>query len=212
MQDVFICPSGKMLENWKKAFPKALVTSSLKTIPANKLTLIWVHANADNKAWLDEVMVGLVHRVRTTKVVVLANTPNQKDALAVMASGVVGYCHAYSSAKQLKELKTVVEHGGLWLGQDLLKTLIGATKTAVHNSSANVAKALSLLTTREKQAALEAAEGLSNKEIARKLDITERTVKAHISSALEKLDVKDRLQLALVLNEKVDASKHHTLH
>lgn len=217
MQDVFICPSGSMLENWKKAFPKALVIASLEEIPTKKPVLVWVHANADDEAWLDGVMAGLVDRMKSgkakaIKMVVLANTPNQADALAVMAHGAVGYCHAYSAASMLKELKTVVMHGGIWLGQDLLKTLISASKKVVHNSSDNVAKALALLTTREKQAALEAAEGLSNKEIARKLDITERTVKAHISSALEKLDVKDRLQLALVLNEKMDESKQRTLH
>ena len=212
MQDVFVCPSGNMLDNWKKAFPKAVVTSSSKAIPTNKPILIWVQANADNKAWLDDVMVDLFDLVNTNKIVVLANTPNQSDALAAMTRGVVGYCHAYSPPSLLKGLKTVVMHGGIWLGQDLLKTLMSATKTIVHNSPNNVAKALALLTTREKQAALEAAEGLSNKEIARKLNITERTVKAHISSALEKLNVKDRLQLALVLNEKMDATKQRTLH
>jgi two-component system, NarL family, nitrate/nitrite response regulator NarL len=212
MQDIFVCPNGEMLENWKKAFPRALVTSTLKAVPINEPVLLWVHANADNKAWLDQIMTELGLEFKSTKVVVLANTPNQPDALAVMARGIVGYCHAYSSAKLLKELKTVVMHGGLWLGQDLLKTLIEATKTLVHNTSENVAQALSQLTTREKQVALEAAGGLSNKEIARELAITERTVKAHMSSAFEKLGVKDRLQLALVLNEKLDESRKRTLH
>jgi two-component system, NarL family, nitrate/nitrite response regulator NarL len=192
-----------MLDNWKKAFPKALVTSSLKTIPLDEPVLFWLHANANNKAWLDETMAELAQKFKGFKVVVLANAPNQPDALAVMTRGCVGYCHAYSEASMLKELRTVVMHGGIWLGPDLLQTLIGATRKLVHNSSDNVAKALSLLTTREKQVALEAAEGSSNKEIARSLDITERTVKAHISAILEKLKIKDRLQLALVMNERV---------
>ena len=45
-----------------------------------------------------------------------------------------------------------------------------------------------------------AAKGLSNKEIARILKITERTVKAHLASIFELLKVKDRLHLALMLN------------
>jgi len=81
--------------------------------------------------------------------------------------------------------------------------VINATKPVVYNSSHNVEKALALLTGREKEVALEAAKGLSNKVIARGLSITERTVKAHISATLEKLGVKDRLQLALVLNDRV---------
>jgi two-component system, NarL family, nitrate/nitrite response regulator NarL len=202
MQDIFICPNGNMLDNWEKAFPKALAISSLTNFSVNEPTLFWVHANANNKVWLDRTMDQLAQQFQDAKVVVLANTPNQPDALAVLAKGVVGYCHAYSAANMLQELKTVVMHGGIWLGRDLLKTLIGATKTLVHNSSENVKQALTLLTARETQVAIEAAEGFSNKEIARSLDITERTVKAHMTAVLEKLGVKDRLQLALVLNER----------
>jgi two-component system, NarL family, nitrate/nitrite response regulator NarL len=61
---------------------------------------------------------------------------------------------------------------------------------------------LKLLTKREKEVAIEAAKGLSNKEIARILKITERTVKAHLSSTFERLGAKDRLHLALMLNKK----------
>lgn len=212
MKDIFVCPNGHMLDNWEKAFPKALVTSSLKTVAMNEPVLLWVHANANNKAWLDQTMAALAQNFKMAKVIVLANAPNQADALSVMARGIVGYCHAYSGPSTLKELKTVVMHGGLWLGQDLLKTLIDATKAVVHNSSVNVAYALNLLTTREKQVALEAAEGSSNKEIARTLDITERTVKAHMTAVLEKLGLKDRLQLALVLNERSSESPQYIRH
>ena len=45
-----------------------------------------------------------------------------------------------------------------------------------------------------------AAKGAPNKVIARELGITERTVKAHISSSLDKLHIKDRIQLALLVN------------
>ena len=44
------------------------------------------------------------------------------------------------------------------------------------------------------------AEGASNKEIARGLGITERTIKLHVGAVLEKLGVRDRLQIALIVN------------
>ena len=46
---------------------------------------------------------------------------------------------------------------------------------------------------------VEVAKGATNKEVARALDITERTVKAHLGSAFGKLGVRDRLQLVLRL-------------
>lgn len=207
MRDIFLCPNGNMLDNWKQAFPKALVSSSLVTVPVSEPVVFWVHANANNVSWLESIMASIEKKFKASKVVVLANTPNEPDALTIMRRGAVGYCHAYSAPSMLKELKTVVMHGGIWLGNDLLRTLIGATKEVIHTASSNVEKALDLLTNREKQVALEAAKGCSNKEIARLLNITERTVKAHISSSLEKLGVKDRLQLALILNQNGESAK-----
>ena len=56
------------------------------------------------------------------------------------------------------------------------------------------------LSVREQETAELLARGASNKEIARELDITERTVKAHVSALLEKLGARDRLQLSLIIN------------
>lgn len=210
MRDIFICPHGNLLENWSEACPKALVSAFVKTVPVGEPAIFWLHANANSQAWIEKTMAEIAAKFKTSKVVVLANSPNQAEAMAAISKGAVGYCHAYSSAKVLSELKTVVLHGGIWLGRDLLQTLIGASKELVHNSSEHVNQALALLTPREKEVALQAATGLSNKEIARTLNITERTVKAHISSSLERLGVKDRLQLALVLNEKKGESAHNT--
>ncbi len=209
IKDIFVCPTGNMLENWKRAFPKALVTTSLQTVPADEPVLLWVQSNVNDQTWLTQTMAVIAEKFPASKVVVLANTPSQQEALNFMSDGIVGYCHAYSAPRMLKELKGVVQHGGLWLGADLLQALISATKQLVHNTSTGVEQALSQLTEREKQVALQAAEGVSNKAIARALDITERTVKAHMTSILEKLALKDRLQLALVLNEKSSANSAH---
>jgi len=99
-------------------------------------------------------------------------------------------------------VRSVVQHGGLWLGRELLQQLINVSTTLLSNQPDQVAEALDKLTARERDVAIEAAKGLSNKEIARLLNITERTVKAHISACFERLKVKDRLQLALILNDK----------
>ena len=59
---------------------------------------------------------------------------------------------------------------------------------------------MELLSAREKDVARAVAAGKSNKEVAKELDITERTVKAHLSAVFEKLHVRDRLQLVLVFS------------
>lgn len=67
--------------------------------------------------------------------------------------------------------------------------------------------ALDVLSQRERQVAEAASRGSTNKEIARTMGITERTVKAHLSAVFEKLDVRDRMQLSLLVNG-VEASSH----
>jgi DNA-binding NarL/FixJ family response regulator len=61
--------------------------------------------------------------------------------------------------------------------------------------------ALDGLTPRERDVAEQVALGASNKEIAERLDITPRTVKAHMGAIFDKLGVRDRLQLVLALRK-----------
>jgi DNA-binding NarL/FixJ family response regulator len=66
--------------------------------------------------------------------------------------------------------------------------------------------ALSLLTERQREVAELLAQGESNKIIGRKLNIANRTVKAHLSAIFEKLMVTDRVQLAVLLNRQEQKS------
>jgi DNA-binding NarL/FixJ family response regulator len=65
--------------------------------------------------------------------------------------------------------------------------------------SSNKTVSLDELTKRECQVAKAVADGLSNREIAARLSISERTVKARLTSVFQKLNVRDRVQLALLL-------------
>lgn len=204
MQDIFISPSDAGLYSWAEAFPKAKVLDTLAADKArtNEPIVFWLHMNADRQTWLTNTILLIQQQYQQAKIVVLANTPNQAEALYAMSLGAVAYTHAYSPANTLIEIKTVISHGGVWMGQEMLKRLIEVSSVLAGNQEKQVSQHLDLLTSREKEVATEAAKGLSNKEIARILGITERTVKAHLSAAFERLGAKDRLHLALMLNKK----------
>lgn len=211
MQDIFITPLESGLISWVEAFPKAEISGVLnaKKVDKNTAMVFWLHMNEDRQEWLTNTIALIQQHYQSTKItqsakiVVLANAPNQAEALYALSLGVVAYAHSYSPAKVLLEIKTVITNGGVWMGQDLLKRLIEVSTSLAGNQAAQVDNHLNMLTKREKQVAIEAAKGLSNKEIARTLEITERTVKAHLSSTFEQLGAKDRLHLALMLNKKV---------
>lgn len=211
MQDIFISQQPALLLSWSAAFPSAwlAVESVLPTADAksaaleklkNKPVIFWLHMNPDRQTWLSNTIKTIQTHYAKAKIVVLANVPVQAEALYVLQLGASGYTHAYIDPIVLKEIKTVISHGGLWIGQDILQRLIEVTVTMTGSGASHVEAMLNKLTPREKAVSLEAAKGLSNKEIARVLDITERTVKAHLAAAFTKIGAKDRLQLALMLN------------
>ena len=206
MQVIFISPVHGGLTGWVEAFPKAKIADVINAKPTksqkNEATIFWLHMNEDRQQWLTNAITLIQQKYNDAKIIVLANAPNQAEALYCMSLGVVAYSHAFSPAKMLKEIETVITNGGVWMGQDLLKRLIEVSANLAGNQAQQVEQHLSALSKREKQVAIEAAKGLSNKEIARILKITERTVKAHLSSTFERLGAKDRLHLALMLNKK----------
>lgn len=210
MQDIFVSTLPKLIGSWVEAFPDALlvkdvleVSSNLEIVASYSAALIfWLHINDSEKELLPATIAKLLQAYPDAKIVVLANTPSHAETLQALSAGAMGYAHAYSAPEMLKEIRTVVHHGGIWLGQQLLKRLIETSVKLTGNRSEVVEELLGRLTSREKEVAIEAAKGLSNKEIARGLKITERTVKAHLAKSFERLGVKDRLQLALMLNKK----------
>jgi RNA polymerase sigma factor (sigma-70 family) len=204
MRDIFICPRNNLLANWSQACPEARVYPAFSAVESTQKNdcLFWLHADAGSQQWMVATISQILRDFYNPRIVVLTNVPSQSQALLALSQGAVGYCHAYSSPEVLVEVKEVVTHGGVWLGRDLLQRLIEVSTNLVGTQPERIAQALELLSEREREVAMEAAKGLSNKEIARILNITERTVKAHLSAAFERLGIKDRLQLALILNDK----------
>ena len=108
--------------------------------------------------------------------------------------------HYLAAVPVLEQAAEVVSLGGLWLGVDLMRQLVAATASIIHPvfDSAQVA----VLSERELAVARAVSQGKTNKEVAKALNIAERTVKAHLTSVFEKLQVRDRLQLVIALSGK----------
>ena len=196
MPHLFITGAKVPPPRWREAFPDALVglnTVGRKPAPAD---IVWVHA--DDAASTPAKVGAVLARFAGCRVVVLANIPNDDEALAALGAGAQGYCNAYADPSVLKEVAEVARRGGLWVGEALLSRLLGGlAQTLVARPADTAGGRLAPLTAREREIALRVARGESNKEIARGLNMAERTVKAHLTAVFEKLGVRDRLQLAL---------------
>ncbi|MGW8287728.1 MAG: LuxR C-terminal-related transcriptional regulator [Desulfobulbales bacterium] len=137
----------------------------------------------------------------TSRFFLLSDRPDVEEGLTFLKQGIVGYANTYISAERLNEAVRIILGGAVWMGQKVMQRLIldsyaKAKEQAVSDSE----KKLKTLTNREREIANLVAQGQSNLEIAANLDITERTVKAHLSSIYEKTKTGSRLNLALLIN------------
>lgn len=199
MQSLFISSPDIHSPRWLEAFPLALVMSAESELPANlQDSLIWVMlGNEYDFAYVSKwVAAG-------ARVIALTALEDSAQAKQALEAGAHGYLHYLAAASVLQQVGQVVEVGGLWLGVDLMRQLVFSTAKIINPISRNSTvqkNHLDLLSAREQDVAKAVAAGKSNKEVAKELNITERTVKAHLSAVFEKLQVRDRLHLVLVLS------------
>lgn len=132
---------------------------------------------------------------------ILSDQPNEEEGLTYLKLGIVGYGNTYISPARLAEAVKVVSNGGVWLGQKVIQCLIQESYARMQDKKEeNGNDKLAGLTKAEKKIAEMVAKGQSNLEIAADLNITERTVKAHLTSIYEKTKTGNRLNLALLIN------------
>ncbi len=200
MEQLFVSSAGSFRERWKQAFPNAVVTDSVAGIGESTTA-------ARGIVWLDLALIPRERRVADVRaavafgwpVVVMASTPGESEAFQLLNEGAKGYCHVGAAPEQLREIALVVEHGGFWMPPELMQRYLALSLRVVPPPT-SVDNELNELTSRELMVAEQVAHGASNREIAAALNITERTVKAHLSAIFDKLGVRDRVQLALAMN------------
>jgi DNA-binding NarL/FixJ family response regulator len=198
----FVTPTGTLLPGWREAFPKAC-----SCMPNQRLSPTGITA-ASSIGWLrltpgmpvTEQMARARSLLGGIPLVVLSDQPDDDEALAALSAAARGYCNSHASPTVLRQIAAVVLAGGLWIGESLMGRLLTATARLPVVVEKGNPEWQDKLTDREREVAQAVAAGASNKEIARQLGITERTVKGHVGAILEKLSLRDRLQLALTIS------------
>ncbi len=154
--------------------------------------LVLVHWSALDQARRQTLLSCAKH----SRLILLVDHPQLDEGEALLAQGVFGYANTFIQVDLLPEVVRTVARGDLWVWPDLTQRLL---KRLVSQSTLPAEMADWGLSQREQEVLAELSQGKSNKVIARDLDITERTVKAHVSSILEKVGVHDRVELILKL-------------
>ncbi|MES1981111.1 MAG: response regulator transcription factor [Pseudomonadota bacterium] len=137
-----------------------------------------------------------------TTIIILSGPLSDETEWELFKTGVRGCCPRDIEPQQLASVVQAVQKGELWIRRTLTRRLLNelwAIALEKNNIKQAASDLLSNLTRREHEIAKLIGNGESNKQIAQRLDITERTVKAHLTEIFRKLDVRDRLKLALLV-------------
>lgn len=139
-----------------------------------------------------EVLQELKEAKSVVKVLILTVHNELEYLLKAVDIGVDGYILKDSESSELKKAIQSVCNGNNYIQA----SLIPALNNRLVNRDIDRDK-IDSLTSRELEVLIQVANGMSNKEIATNLDISERTVKNHISNIFKKIDVSDRTQAAV---------------
>ncbi|MFI6817123.1 response regulator [Nonomuraea sp. NPDC050328] len=137
------------------------------------------------------------------EVIVLTTFDGDATVLAALRAGAAGFLVKHTPPDQIVRAVRQAAAGEPVLSPGVTRTLIShVTRDATRDHrTAQASARLSLLSPREREVAQAVAEGISNSEIADRLHLSVGAVKAHISSALTKLGMVNRIQLAILAHD-----------
>ncbi|MDH5785710.1 MAG: two-component system response regulator NarL [Chromatiales bacterium] len=128
------------------------------------------------------------------RVVMLTVSDHEEDVVAALRAGADGYLLKDMEPEDTLEYLRQAAAGKMAISERLTALLAHALR---HEASQPSDLSQAGLTAREDQILKLIAQGLSNKMIARKLDITEGTVKVHVKHLLKKLNLRSRVEVAV---------------
>lgn len=136
-----------------------------------------------------------------SKIVMLTASEAEDDVIAALKGGARGYILKGLSGNELVKIVQDVYAGDAYVTPSLAASLL-SDMTGGWKKQQPAANPLDELTEREHQILTQVAEGRSNKEIANDLALSEKTIKHYMTNILQKLQVRNRVEAALLAQSK----------
>ncbi|MGA6153810.1 response regulator [Stenotrophomonas sp. NPDC087984] len=141
------------------------------------------------------------HGAKAPQVIVLTTFDERRLVLEAMRAGAAGFLAKHTAPEDIVAAVRRAARGEPVLSPSAARALIEHAAAGPDDRAEHARQKLALLTEREREVAEAVAEGLSNTDIGTRLHLSLGTVKAHLSSALAKLDLDNRVQLALLTHD-----------
>lgn len=143
----------------------------------------------------------LAEQFSSIPVLVLSTFDDDEYITQAMQFGAKGYLLKDTDVEEIAAAIRATIKGYTQLGPGLFQKFLTTSAQHHYPLSQELATSLQALSPREKEVLSLIAQGANNKEIAQKLYISERTVKAHVTSILSQLNLRDRTQAAILATQ-----------
>jgi len=145
----------------------------------------------------------------STKIVAFTAANGVDSAIRALDAGASGYVLKGSSTKELIHAITSVHSGETYITQSFASRVISGLRDASLRREAAAAVILSI---REQQIVRLLMNGRTNKEIAIAIKISEKTVKHYMTALMQKLQVRNRVEVVIAAQKFSDAQVPSNLH
>jgi DNA-binding NarL/FixJ family response regulator len=157
-----------------------------------------LNADSPKDGWPDMTVIRRLHLAHPEVAkIILLDTYDRDIVVNAFRSGVRGlFCFSQYPFKLLAKCIQSAHQGQVWANSEQLQYLIEALSQVPSLHMVN-SRGMRLLTPREEQVVALVADGLSNREVARELSLSEHTIKKYLFRIFDKLGISSRVELAL---------------
>lgn len=134
------------------------------------------------------------------KVIVFSTFDDDQLLVESLKAGAMGYLLKDTPPRELVQAIRLASYGYTLLGPTLLEKLVTSIPDSERVAALSASLNLSGLTPREQEVLCLISDGSTNREIAARLEISEGTIKTHVTHLLDRLNLRNRTQLAIHAN------------
>lgn len=178
----------------------SITDSEVLAVPSTELCLI--DGNMPT-AMLRSVVSQLSGRSPNLRLLVMLEKLSEDTVFALLQLGVQGFVSFSEAMLQLPRAIQMIMQGGYWVPRTLLSKFV---ESMLQKQKPRPANSSSPMSKREREVLEALVNNLSNKEIANTLNISERTVKFHVSNLLSKFGVQRRVDLIVLAYQDSNAT------
>lgn len=156
-------------------------------------SLVFIHSQSFDKSDIRDILSNF----QNCKIALLSDKPSFEEGYKLLEFNLKAYANTYMASMHYEQLISMLKSDNSWFYPEFTTQLLNyALESKCKNKNSDLE--LEKLSNKEKEVALLVVKSFKNSQIAEKLNIKERTVKQHLSNIYAKLNIHDRVSLALM--------------